>query len=165
MIHPTILEQYPNLNDQQKEIVGHVAGPLLVIAGPGSGKTYSLVLRAINLLQNGHAKPSELVLCTFTEKAAFEMRDRLTEAARKVGYPDDLSQMLIGTIHSISNAFVTRYRHHTALGHGYQTLDELTQLFFLFDHFDEIIGQQDETGLYLKPWSTRWTAIEGVRDY
>jgi DNA helicase II / ATP-dependent DNA helicase PcrA len=164
-IHHSILENFPKLNEQQKEIVGHDSGPLLVIAGPGSGKTFSIVLRAINLLQNGCAKPAELVLCTFTEKAAFDMRDRLSETARRVGYQDDLSQLIIGTIHGISNNFVTRYRHHTDLGHGYKTLDELTQLLFLFDHFEEIIGKQDNKGLFIERWSTRWTAIEGARNY
>lgn len=165
MIHQSILENYPELNDQQKEIIGHIEGPLLVIAGPGSGKTYSLVLRALNLLLLGYASPSELILCTFTEKAAFEIRDRLASAARKVGYSEDLSQMLINTIHGISNSFVTQYRHHTDLGHGYQTLDELTQLFFLFDHFDEIFGQKNEEEQYLNHWSTKWTTIRGARDY
>ena len=164
-IHSKILEAFPNLDEQQKEVVGQVQGPLLVIAGPGSGKTYSLVLRAINLLLQDYAKPSEMMLCTFTQKAAYEMRDRLSEAARKVGYQDDLSQLLVGTIHGISNTFVTRYRHHTPLGHGYQTLDELTQLLFVFDHFDEIIGEKDEQERYLTRWSTRWTAIEGARNY
>lgn len=149
MIHNSIFENYPELNYQQKDIIGHIDGPLLVIAGPGSGKTYSLVLRAINLLLQGYAKLSELILCTFTEKAAFEMRDRLSEIARKVGYSYDLSQMLINTIHGISNNFITRYRHNTTLGHGYQTLDELTQLFFFYDYFGEIFGPQDDDGRFL----------------
>ena len=85
-IAPAILKHYPALNDAQRAIVGHLDGPLLVIAGPGSGKTYSIVLRALNLLLLEKAQPRELVLCTFTEKAAFEMRDRLAAAARKVGY-------------------------------------------------------------------------------
>jgi len=71
-----ILKHYPELNDTQRQIIGHIDGPLLVIAGPGSGKTYSIVLRALNLLLQEEAKPKEVVLCTFTEKAAFEMRDR-----------------------------------------------------------------------------------------
>ena len=75
----------------QREIVGHVDGPLLVIAGPGSGKTYSIVLRALNLLPLAKALPRQIVLCTFTEKAAFEMRDRLAAAARKVGYSSYVS--------------------------------------------------------------------------
>ncbi len=82
-IAPVLLKEYPDLNDAQRAIVGHGDGPLLVIAGPGSGKTFSLVLRAMNLLLLGKASPRELVVCTFTEKAAFELRDRISAAARK----------------------------------------------------------------------------------
>ena len=55
-IAPAILENYPHLSDPQRAIVGHGDGPLLVIAGPGSGKTYSIVLRALNLLLLGKAE-------------------------------------------------------------------------------------------------------------
>jgi len=164
-IDSRLLQAFPKLSDKQKEIIGHIEGPLLVIAGPGSGKTYSLVLRALNLLLLKEAKPENLLLCTFTEKAAYEMRDRLSDYSRRVDYKGDLSQLLIGTIHGVSNHFVTRYRHHTDLGHGYDTLDDLTQLLFLYDKFNEIFWEPDEDGKFLHHWSTRWTAIEGARNY
>jgi DNA helicase-2/ATP-dependent DNA helicase PcrA len=164
VISPTILQHYPDLNDAQREIVGHLDGPLLVIAGPGSGKTYSIILRALNLLLLGKAEPRHLVLCTFTEKAAFEMRDRLSAAARKIGYGNDLSELTICTIHSLCNRILTQYRHLTPLGHSFETLDDLTQLLFIFEHFEEIVGPP-QNDLYLGRWKTRWTAIEGVRGY
>ena len=163
-IAAAILERYPDLNDAQREIVSHVDGPLLVVAGPGSGKTYSIVLRALNLLLLERATAKEIVLCTFTEKAAFEMRDRLSATAQKVGYHGDLSELRITTIHGLCNRILTQYRHWTELGNGYETLDELTQLLFIFEYFDEIIGTA-ENDLYLGKWKTRWTAIEGARDY
>jgi DNA helicase-2/ATP-dependent DNA helicase PcrA len=163
-IAPGIAEHYPALNDAQRAIVGHLDGPLLVIAGPGSGKTYSIVLRALNLLLLEKALPRQLVLCTFTEKAAFEMRDRLAAAARKVGYTEDLSELVVSTIHSFCNHVLTQHRHRTELGHSYDTLDELTQLLLIFEHFDEIIGPP-ENDLFLGKWKTRWTAIEGARGY
>lgn len=163
-IAPSILEHYQDLSDAQRSVVGHSDGPLLVIAGPGSGKTYSIVLRALNLLLLGRAQPKEIVLCTFTEKAAFEMRDRLSAASRKVDYKGDLSELTVATIHSLCNRVLTQHRHRTALGHNYDTLDELTQLLFIFEHFDEIIGPA-ENDLFLGRWKTRWTAIEGVRGY
>jgi DNA helicase-2/ATP-dependent DNA helicase PcrA len=163
-IAPAIAEHYPALNDAQRAIVGHLDGPLLVIAGPGSGKTYSIVLRALNLLLLEKAQPKQLVLCTFTEKAAFEMRDRLSTAARKVGYQGDLSELTVSTVHSFCNRILTQHRHRTRLGHGFDTLDELTQLLFIFEHFDTIIGTP-ENSLFLHRWKTRWEAIEGVRGY
>jgi ATP-dependent DNA helicase UvrD/PcrA len=163
-IAPAILKQYPDLNEAQRSIVGHRDGPLLVIAGPGSGKTYSIVLRALNLLLLGKAEPKQLVLCTFTEKAAFEMRDRLAAAARKVSYAGDLSELTVSTIHSLCNRVLTQHRHRTPLGHSFETLDDLTQLLFIFDHFEEIIGPT-QNDLFLGRWKTRWTAIEGARGY
>lgn len=163
-IAPPLLKQYPAMNDAQRAIVSHDAGPLLVIAGPGSGKTFSLVLRAMNLLLLGRASPRELVVCTFTEKAAFEIRDRISAAARKVGYPNDLSELRVSTIHGLCNRLLTAYRHHTPLGNSYETLDELTQLLFIFDHFDTIIGAP-VGDRFLGKWKTKWTAIEGVRGY
>lgn len=163
-IAPAITENYPALNDAQRAIVGHLDGPLLVIAGPGSGKTYSIVLRALNLLLLEKALPRQLVLCTFTEKAAFEMRDRLAAAARKVGYSGDLSELAVSTIHGFCNRVLTQHRHRTELGHSFDTLDELTQLLLIFEHFDEIVGPP-EAGLFLGRWKTPWTAIAGARGY
>ena len=163
-IAPAILEHYPDLSEPQRKVVGHADGPLLVVAGPGSGKTYSIVLRALNLLLLERAAAKEIVLCTFTEKAAFEMRDRLSAAAQKVGYQGDMSELRVTTIHGLCNSILTQHRHRTELGNSYETLDELTQLLFIFEHFIEIIGAE-ENGLYLGKWKTRWTAIEGARSY
>jgi DNA helicase-2/ATP-dependent DNA helicase PcrA len=163
-IAPTIPDNYPDLNKSQRDIVAHLDGPLLVVAGPGSGKTYSIVLRALNLLLLEKAAPRGIILCTFTEKAAFEMRDRLSAAAQKVGYKGDLSELRVSTIHGLCNWILTQHRHRTELGHNFETLDELTQLLFIFDHFAEIIGVE-ENGLYIGRWKTRWTAIEGARNY
>jgi DNA helicase-2/ATP-dependent DNA helicase PcrA len=163
-IAPAIEQHYLGLNEAQRAIIGHLDGPLLVIAGPGSGKTYSIVLRALNLLLLEKAQPRQILLCTFTEKAAFEMRDRLAAAARKVGYTRDLSELTVSTIHGFCNRILTQYRHRTELGHGFETLDDLTQLLFIFEHFDEIIGPL-QNDLFLGKWKTRWTAIEGARGY
>jgi DNA helicase-2/ATP-dependent DNA helicase PcrA len=163
-IAPAILREYPAMNKAQRDVVAHDEGPLLVIAGPGSGKTFGLVLRTMNLLLLGKAKPSQLIVCTFTEKAAYELRDRIAAASRKVGYNHDLSELRVGTIHGICNGLLQEHRHRTPLGNNYETLDELTQLLFLFDHFQEILGPE-ENGKYLGKWSTKWTAIEGLCSY
>src|SRR6266436_8126197 len=152
------------MNEAQRKVVGQLDGPLLVIAGPGSGKTFSLVLRAANLFLLGKCKPSELILCTFTEKAAYELRDRVAAAAAKVRYGEDLSELRVGTIHGICNRIIAQHRHRTPLGSGYETLDDLSQLLFLFDHFDEICGA-DASPPYLSKWQTKWGAIEGMRNY
>jgi DNA helicase-2/ATP-dependent DNA helicase PcrA len=163
-ISDAILQAFPELNDDQREAIGLTEGPLLVIAGPGSGKTFVLVLRTLNLLLQGLSDPGGILLCTFTEKAAFELLDRLSLLARKLKYQGDLSQMHVGTIHGIANEFLLRYRHRTGLGSNYEVLDELTQLLFIFDNFEKII-ELNENGKYFGRWNTRWTAIQGARNY
>lgn len=159
-----ILRGYPAMNEAQRAVVEHDAGPLLVIAGPGSGKTFSLVLRTVNLLLLGKAKPSTMIVCTFTEKAAFELRDRIAAAARATEYKQDLSELRVGTIHGICNSLLLDHRHRTPLGNNYETLDQLTQLLFIFDNFDDIVGDA-QNGLFLGRWHNKWTAIEGLSKY
>jgi superfamily I DNA/RNA helicase len=65
------------LTAAQREAAAHVDGPMLVIAGPGSGKTRTLTARLCHLIQEGHARPEELLAVTFTRKAAAELRERL----------------------------------------------------------------------------------------
>jgi DNA helicase-2/ATP-dependent DNA helicase PcrA len=163
-ISEALLKAYPRMNDAQRAIVGHGEGPLLVIAGPGSGKTFSLVLRVMNLLLFGKAKPKEVIVCTFTEKAAFELRDRIASAARQVGFKGDLSELRVSTIHGLCNKFLMEHRHRTRLGNNYDTLDDLTQLLFIFEHFKTILSPELNPP-YLNKWSTKWTAIKGARAY
>ena len=159
-----ILREYPAMNDAQRAIVDQIDGPLLVIAGPGSGKTFSLVLRTMNILLLGKAQPRDLVVCTFTEKAAYELRDRISAAARKLSYTEELSELRVSTIHGFCHGLLTIHRHRTPLGNSFETLDELTQLLFIFDHFAEIFGAESQPP-YLGHWKTKWTAIEGAHAY
>lgn len=161
-ISPRILENYRHLNDGQKNVIGCLDGPLRVIAGPGSGKTYCIILRALNLLLQGKAVPKEIILCTFTEKAAYEMRDRLAEAARKIDYKEDLSDFTVSTIHGFCNRLLMRHRRRTRLGHNYETLDELTGQLFLFEHFNAIAGEPGDGG-YFGKWQRKWGSIANLR--
>jgi len=160
-LHQSIGEAFPSLNGEQKRIVETLDGPLLVIAGPGSGKTFSLVLRTLNLLCLGKATPAEIVLCTFTEKAALELKDRIASSAAKIGYTEDLSDLRVGTIHGICHGLLNQFRHRTQLGSSFQILDELTQQLFLFEQFDDVFGPA-ENDVFLGKWSTKWTAIDGA---
>lgn len=69
---------YEKLNKEQKEAVDTVEGPVLVIAGPGTGKTYILTLRIANILEKTQATPKNILTLTFTDSAAQTVRDRLT---------------------------------------------------------------------------------------
>ncbi|MEA1964620.1 MAG: ATP-dependent DNA helicase, partial [Candidatus Aerophobetes bacterium] len=159
-----IQEHFPDLNDAQLGAITQTDGPLLVIAGPGTGKTLVLVLRTLYLLLSGKAVPSEIIVTTFTEKAAFELRDRISQIARKLGYKGQLHELEIGTIHSICSDFIDKYIQHTPLKSNYVILDELIQYLFLYENFNEIVGEPSNSK-FLNRWSTKWTTIKRLISY
>lgn len=85
------------LNDQQREACEIIEGPLLLLAGAGSGKTRTLTYRIAHLLQNHQVYPSQILAFTFTNKAAREMRDRIDRLVGEEG-----RSMWVGTFHSIA---------------------------------------------------------------
>jgi DNA helicase-2/ATP-dependent DNA helicase PcrA len=109
------------LNDQQHAAVTAPPGPLLVIAGAGSGKTRTLTYRVAYLLENG-VDPRNILLLTFTNKAARQMLDRVANLL-----PVDSSGLWGGTFHSVGNRMLRR--HGSALGYssGFTIMDREDQ--------------------------------------
>ena len=68
---------FGNANDSQKQAIVTTDGPVLITAGPGTGKTFTLVQRAIYLIQEKGVRPEEILLATFTDKAAKELITRI----------------------------------------------------------------------------------------
>lgn len=97
------MDYLKNLNARQKEAVLHKAGPLLIAAGAGSGKTRTLTSRITYLIESG-VKPENILAITFTNKAANEMRSRVS------GFRLQASGLFIGTFHSFG-AKILRQEH------------------------------------------------------
>lgn len=170
-IAPELASGFLDLNEAQQKVVVHEDGPIIVIAGPGSGKTRSLALRAMNLLLRERASPQELVICTYTNKAALELQDRISEIASQVGYQKDISLMRIGTIHSICERIISENLHRLpaldqsipALGNNFRTLDDLTQRLFIFEHLEAICGHNIQ--FFMNYWGTQWKVVKGLKSY
>lgn len=99
----------PQLNEPQKQAVAHLAGPLLVFAGAGSGKTRTITYRIANLLAT-RVPPYRILAVTFTNKAAAEMRERIA----KLTSEEVTRDLWIGTFHSVCARLLRRY--HDAVG-------------------------------------------------
>lgn len=95
---------YQNLNDKQQEAVFYTKGPLLILAGAGSGKTRVLMHRIAYLIENG-VNPFNIMAITFTNKAAASMRERLVEVVGEV----DASQVWAATFHSSCVRILRRF--------------------------------------------------------
>ena len=85
-----------NLNDKQQEAVEYMAGPLLILAGAGSGKTRVLTYKIAYLLEKEIVKPWQILAITFTNKAAKEMKERVEALVGQVS-----NDMWLGTFHSV----------------------------------------------------------------
>ncbi|RYX98601.1 ATP-dependent DNA helicase PcrA, partial [bacterium] len=86
-----------NLNEQQVEAIFHINGPLLILAGAGSGKTRVLTERIANLISRENVAPYNILAVTFTNKAAKEMKERIS---KRIG-EEDTKNIWMGTFHSI----------------------------------------------------------------
>ena len=77
------LDYISELNEKQKEAVLYLDGPLLIVAGAGSGKTKVLTSRIAHIINNRKAFPNQILAVTFTNKAASEMKDRVSKILKK----------------------------------------------------------------------------------
>jgi len=118
------------LNPQQCEAVTAPPGPALVIAGAGSGKTRTLTYRVAYLLENG-VQPYSILLLTFTNKAAHEMLERVTNLL-----PNDTTGLWGGTFHSIGNRIMRSHAEAAGFAPGFSIMDREDQQ----DMLDSVIA-------------------------
>ncbi|PID35487.1 MAG: DNA helicase II [Rhodobacterales bacterium] len=111
------------LNEAQREAVETLDGPVLMLAGAGTGKTKALTSRVAHLLHSGRARPDEVLAVTFTNKAAKEMKDRV---AAHVGGAEGLRWM--GTFHAICVKLLRRHAELVGLESNFTILDTDDQL-------------------------------------
>ncbi|HVC36293.1 MAG TPA: ATP-dependent DNA helicase [Candidatus Dormibacteraeota bacterium] len=112
---------YRELNTAQRRAVDRLDGPVLVIAGPGTGKTQLLTTRIANILIRTDSLPQNILCLTFTDSAAQTMRQRLTKIIGKAAY-----DVTISTYHAFGSELIRRYPEYFNATYDLQPVDELT---------------------------------------
>ncbi|MBN1481641.1 UvrD-helicase domain-containing protein [candidate division KSB1 bacterium] len=107
-----------DLNQPQRQAVEHLDGPVLILAGAGSGKTRVLTFRIAHLIAVGKATPKEIIALTFTNKAAGEMRDRVHKLV-----PESVASMWVGTFHSLFARILRREADRIGYSHNFTIYD------------------------------------------
>jgi DNA helicase-2/ATP-dependent DNA helicase PcrA len=120
------------LNKEQKEAVTHKEGPLLIVAGAGTGKTTVITQRISYLIEQKLAKPEEILAVTFTEKAAEEMEERV-DRLLPIGYMD----LWVSTFHSFCERVLKDYALEIGLPSDFKILDETAAWLMVFKNFDQ----------------------------
>ncbi len=126
-------KRYEGLNKAQKKAVDTIDGPVMVIAGPGTGKTELLSMRAANILRKTDASAENILCLTFTESGASAMRERLVGLIGKDAY-----HIAVHTFHSFGSEVITKYNDYFYNGATFRPSDELTTYEILYNIFSKL---------------------------
>ncbi len=139
-------DNYQKLNSEQKKAVDTIDGPVMVIAGAGTGKTQTIALRIANILDKTQTNPSSILCLTFTDTGVNAMRDRLIKIIGPTAY-----SVRLHTFHSFCNEIILSHPEYFIFSHDLKPIDELEKL--------EIVNGLIEKlpdGAILKPWGDHY---------
>ncbi len=124
-------QSYDELNSEQKRAVDAIEGPVMVIAGPGTGKTRTITLRIANILTKTDTSPSSILALTFTEAAAKEMRNRLRKLIGRTAY-----YVHVSTFHSFCTEIIRQNADLFNLNPSVEPLSDLDRVKVIHDILD-----------------------------
>ncbi len=119
-------------NAAQREAICTTEGPLLITAGPGTGKTFTLVKRVAYLIAEKDIDPGSILVATFTEKAAKELITRISNELAALGIDFDAREMYVGTFHSICLRIIKEHIEYSTLKKNYRVADSFDQRYLIF---------------------------------
>lgn len=125
---------FGNANMGQRKAIAAAEGPVLITAGPGTGKTYTLVQRTIYLIEECGVKPENIFIATFTEKAAKELVTRITNELSAREIMANVNEMYIGTFHSLCLRILKEHLECTRLRRNYRLMDGFDQQYMVFQN-------------------------------
>ena len=131
---------FGNANESQREAITSTSGPLLIIAGPGTGKTFTLVQRAVVLIQKKRVNPENIMLATFTDKAANEIVTRITQELSRRNIQADTGAMYSGTFHAICERILKEYADFTGRRKNFRVLDDFGHAYAIMQNIKRFYG-------------------------
>lgn len=149
-------------NPQQLEAILATDGPVLIIAGPGSGKTFTLVERIVYLITQKGVAPESLLVVTFTDKAARELTTRISNRLTDLGIKFNLNEMYLGTFHSICLRLLEDFREFTRLKRSFTLFDQFDQQYFLYQHIKDFRELPDAQLVMGDDQTGRWAQSENL---
>ncbi|WP_323158361.1 ATP-dependent helicase [Pseudomonas viridiflava] len=149
-------------NPQQLEAILATEGPVLIIAGPGSGKTFTLVERIVYLITQKGIAPESLLVVTFTDKAARELTTRISNRLAELNIQFNLNEMYLGTFHSICLRLLEDYREFTRLKRSFTLFDQFDQQYFLYQHIKDFRELPDAQLVMGHDQTGRWAQSENL---
>lgn len=154
---------FGNANEGQRAAIAAAEGPVLITAGPGTGKTYTLVQRTLYLIQECGVKPESIFIATFTEKAAKELITRITNelAARNIAV--NINEMYVGTFHSLCLRILKEHMEYTRLRRNYRLLDAFDQQYMVFQNIYRFRNIPDAD--IALPNGGAWKQAEAICNY
>ncbi|CAG4968489.1 ATP-dependent helicase [Novilysobacter luteus] len=148
-------------NAQQREAIQTTEGPVLIIAGPGSGKSYTLVERIVYLITRKGVAPESLLVVTFTDKAARELTTRISNRLTELDIRFNLNDMYLGTFHSICLRLLEDHQEYTRLKRSFTLFDQFDQQYFLYQRIKEFRAIPD-SNLVMGDGVGRWHQSENL---
>ncbi len=152
------------LSPEQKTAVETTEQPLLIIAGPGSGKTFTLTERIANILISKEVEPENIFISTFTEKAAKEIQTRIANKILEHDLKININDFYIGTLHSIFLQLIDEHLDDSVFQRSYTVMDEFDQKFYIYRHIYAFFKKIPELSEYIKARSNwdRANALIGI---
>ena len=125
---------FGNANSEQREAIAASDGPVLITAGPGTGKTYTLVQRTLYLIEECNVSPKNILIATFTEKAAKELITRISNELSQRNIVANINDIYVGTFHSICLRILKENLEYTRLKKNYRMMDAFDQQYTVFQN-------------------------------
>ncbi len=154
---------FKDANEAQREAISTTNGPVLITAGPGTGKTFTLVQRAIYIIQECGILPEQILMATFTDKAAKEIVTRITNELASRNISVNVNEMYVGTFHSLCLRIIKENLEYTRLKRNYRLLDTFDQKYLVFQNINKF--REIEGFALIFPNMGAWRCSEEICTY